>query len=74
MGGTIDPDFRGEICAVVHILGDKDWKIQAEEEVVQLILENGSTPKIQEVPYSALTKTKRGIRGFGSVKVFPEKE
>ena len=45
MGGTIDPDFRGEICAVVHILGDKDWRIQAEEEVVQLILEKGSTPK-----------------------------
>ena len=74
MGGTIDPDFRGEICAVVHVLGDKDWKIQAEEEVVQLILEKGSTPKTQEVPYSALTKTKRGMRGFGSVKVFPEKE
>ena len=29
LGGTIDPDFRGEICAVVHVLGDKDWKIQA---------------------------------------------
>ena len=50
LGGTIDPDFRGEICAVVHVLGDKDWKIQAEEEVVQLILEKGSTPKTQEVP------------------------
>ena len=37
LGGTIDPDYRGEICAVVHVLGDKDWKIQAEEEVVQLI-------------------------------------
>ena len=74
LGGTIDPDFRGEICAVVHILGDKDWKIQAEEEVVQLILEKGSTPKTQGVPYSALTKTKRGMRGFGSVKVFLEKE
>ena len=74
LGGTIDPDYRGEICAVVHVLGDKDWKIQAEEEVVQLILEKGSTPKTQEVPYSALTKTQRGMQGFGSVKVFPEKE
>ena len=59
---------------MVHVLGDKDWKIQAEEEVVQLILEKGTTPKTQEVPYSALTKTKRGMQGFGSVKVFPEKE
>ena len=74
LGGTIDPDFRGEICAVVHVLGDKDWKIQDEEEVVQLILEKGSTPETQEVPYSALTKTKRGMQGFGSVKVFPGKE
>ena len=74
LGGTIDPDYRGEICAIVHVLGDKDWKIQAEEEVVQLILEKGSTPKTQEVPYSALTKTQRGMQGFGSVKVFPEKE
>ena len=53
--------------------GDKDWKIQAEE-VVQLILEKGLTPKTQEVPYSALTKTQRGMQGFGSVTVFPEKE
>ena len=74
LGGTIDPDYRGEICAVVHVLGDKDWKIQAGDEVVQLILEKGSTPKTQEVPYSALTKTQRGMQGFGSVKVFPEKE
>ena len=73
MGGTIDPDFRGEICAVVHVLGDKDWKIQAEEEVVQLILEKGSTPKTQEVPYSALTKTKRGMQGFGICKSFSRK-
>ena len=73
LGGTIDPDYRGEICAVVHVLGDKDWKIQAEEEVVHSFGE-GSTPKTQEVPYSALTKTQRGMQGFGSVKVFPEKE
>ena len=45
LGGTIDPDFRGEICAVIHILGDKDWKIQAEEEVVQLILGKGVNTK-----------------------------
>ena len=50
LGGTIDPDYRGEICAVVHVLGDKDWKIQAEEEVVQLILEKGSTPKHKRYP------------------------
>ena len=74
LGGIIDPDFRGEICAVVHVLGDKGWKIQIGEEVVQLILEKGSTPRTQEVPYSALTKAKRGMQGFGSVKVFPEKE
>ena len=50
LGGTIDPDYRGEICAVVHVLGDKDWKIQAEEEVVQLILEKGQHPKHKKYP------------------------
>ena len=39
LGGFINPDFRGEIWAIIRILGDKDWKIQTEEKVVQLILE-----------------------------------
>ena len=74
LGTVIDPDFRGEICAIVHILEDKDLKIQTREEVVQLILEKGSMPVTQEVICSTLTQTQRGIQGFGSAKILQKKE
>ena len=73
LGGVIDPDYRGELFAIVHVLGDKDWKVKPGEDVVQLILEKAAILKTKEVPYSALSCTERGTRGFGSAKTLKKK-
>ena len=47
--------------------GNQDFQVKPEDRIAQLILENVSTPNIQEV--QTLDETTRGIGGFGSIGV-----
>jgi len=63
--GTIDSDYRGEICCLVINLGNEPYTIQPGERIAQLIISpvvQVDTVFIDKIPKD----TERGIGGFGS--------
>lgn len=63
--GTIDSDYRGEICCLVINLGNESYTIQPGERIAQLIISpvvHVETEIIEKIP----EETKRGSGGFGS--------
>lgn len=63
--GTIDSDYRGEICCLMINLGKKPYTIQPQERIAQLVI----SPVIQvktEFCEKIPDETKRGSGGFGS--------
>lgn len=63
--GTIDSDYRGEICCLMINLSNEPYTIQPGERIAQLIISLVShvEVKLQEkIP----EETKRGAGGFGS--------
>ena len=62
--GTIDEDYRGEVCIPVVNLSDEPYTIQHDERIAQMIIARVEQAQIQvEVE---LTETVRGAGGFGS--------
>ena len=62
--GTIDPDYRGEVKAIVTNNSDKPFEIHHGQRLGQLVFSPVSHPTPVRVLY--LDATKRGIQGFGS--------
>src|SRR3954470_15294793 len=65
--GVIDPDYRGEVKALVINNSNEDLQINKHDRVAQVILEQAIVPKIQEV--KQLSGTARNDKGFGSTNV-----
>lgn len=65
--GTIDSDYRGELCVILINLGNEDFTIHNKDRIAQIII----APVIQAVfvPTSSLSETERGAGGFGSTGV-----
>lgn len=65
--GTIDSDYRGEICVILINLGDEDFTVQNGDRIAQLVV----APVIQGIFVRAeqLDETERGAGGFGSTGV-----
>jgi dUTP pyrophosphatase len=61
--GTIDPDYRGEICVIVINHGDEPFTIKNGERIAQMVFSRFVRADLQEV--SALDTTRRGEGGFG---------
>ena len=62
--GTIDEDYRGEVCVPVVNLSNDTYTIQPDERIAQMIIARVEQAQIQvEVK---LTETVRGAGGFGS--------
>lgn len=62
--GTIDSDYRGEICCLMINLGSEPYTIEPSERIAQLIISpvvHIETEIIEKIP-----ETKRGSGGFGS--------
>ena len=62
--GTIDCDYRGEVCIIVGNFGKEDYVVEHGLRIAQLVI----APVIQ-AKYSVTTTlgdTKRGAGGFGS--------
>ena len=62
--GTIDSDYRGEICCLMINLGDKPYTIEPGERIAQLVISpviHVETEFIENIP-----PTKRSDGGFGS--------
>lgn len=61
--GTIDADYRGEICVILVNLSDKDFTINDGERIAQMVIARHET--IEWLPVDKLDKTERGEGGFG---------
>ncbi len=61
--GTIDADYRGEICVILINLGYEDFVINDGERIAQMVIARHEQAQMIEV--TELTDTQRGAGGFG---------
>lgn len=61
--GTIDADYRGEICVVLVNLSNNDFVINDGERVCQMVVAKHATVQWQET--NELKESDRGTGGFG---------
>ncbi len=62
--GTIDEDYRGEVCVAVVNVSNEAYTIEPQERIAQMIITKYEQAKIEVV--AELTETVRGAGGFGS--------
>lgn len=61
--GTIDSDYRGEVCAILWNLTGETFVVEKRMRVCQLVIERHYVPDFVE---GELDETERGEGGFGS--------
>lgn len=61
--GTIDADYRGEICVELINLSNKPYIVKFGERIAQLVFNKYEQAEFIEV--EELSKTERGEGGFG---------
>jgi dUTP pyrophosphatase len=61
--GTIDADYRGEICVIMINLSDKEYIINDGERICQMIINRHDRAEWEKV--DKLDSTERGEGGFG---------
>lgn len=62
--GTIDADYRGEVCAILVNNGKSAFVINPGDRIAQAVITKYETANWEEV--EVLDKTQRGANGFGS--------
>ncbi len=65
--GTIDSDYRGEVCAILVNLSDTPFTIHNGDRICQMVIAKYEAADISEV--STLDETERGSGGFGHTGV-----
>lgn len=63
--GTIDPDYLGEVCAIVTNTSKKPYTILYGDRICQVVLSKYERANLRFVERFSVT-TKRGTDGFGS--------
>lgn len=61
--GTIDADYRGEVCIIMINLSDQDFIINDGERIGQIVIAKHEKAEWTEV--KVLNETNRGAGGFG---------
>ena len=61
--GTIDSDYRGELCVILVNLGQEEVRFGRGERIAQLVVSPVSRAELVEV--AELPSTGRGAGGFG---------
>lgn len=61
--GTIDADYRGEICVILINLSQEPFVINDGERIAQMVISNYEQVEWNQV--EVLDDTKRGAGGFG---------
>jgi len=61
--GTIDADYRGEVCIILINLSDEDFVIKDGDRICQMVI--AKYEKAEWVVTESLAKTDRGAGGFG---------
>tara|TARA_Y100001954_G_scaffold59129_1_gene63956 strand:+ start:5985 stop:6434 length:450 start_codon:yes stop_codon:yes gene_type:complete len=65
--GTIDSDYRGELKVLATWIGEGDtFTVGKGERVAQMLFAPVPLVHIEEVDFSDLESTERGVGGFGS--------
>lgn len=62
--GTIDEDYRGEVCIPLVNLSNEAYTIQPQERIAQMIIAKVEQAQVEVV--TELSQTTRGCGGFGS--------
>jgi len=62
--GTVDEDYRGEVCIPLVNLSTEEYLIQPNERIAQMVIARVEKAKIQVV--QELSETTRAAGGFGS--------
>jgi dUTP pyrophosphatase len=62
--GTIDADYRGEICCILINHGTQPFVIHRGDRIAQMVVAPVARAEISEV--KSLDETERGASGFGS--------
>ena len=65
--GTIDADYRGEICVLLVNLGEEDFVVADGERIAQMVVAKHEQAELVEV--TVLSDTERGTGGFGHTGV-----
>ena len=65
--GTIDHDYRGEICVILFNFGNQPFKVEKGDRIAQSVIAKFEKAHFQVV--EELTPTSRGTGGFGSTNV-----
>ena len=61
--GTIDADYRGEVCVILVNLSAEPFVINDGERIAQMVIAKHEQPELKEV--DVLDETERGAGGFG---------
>ena len=61
--GTIDADYRGEVCVILVNLSSEPFVVEDGERIAQMIIARHEQAEWQEV--KVLSNTERGAGGFG---------
>ena len=62
--GTIDEDYRGEVCVPIVNISNEAYTIEPQERIAQMVIARVEQAKLEVV--TELTETVRGAGGFGS--------
>lgn len=65
--GTIDSDYRGEVCVILHNVGATPFVVEPGTRVAQLVVAALAPARLELV--AALSESTRGVGGFGSTGV-----
>jgi dUTP pyrophosphatase len=61
--GTVDSDYRGEICVIIYNFGEAEFVVRRGDRIAQLVITR--LPRVELVEQDALDETGRGSGGFG---------
>ena len=61
--GTIDPDYRGEVCVILANFGEDPFPVRRGDRVAQIVFSRTVRARLEVV--SELEATPRGEGGFG---------
>lgn len=61
--GTIDSDYRGEVCIIMINLSDEDFVIKDGDRICQMVISRHE--RAEWIKVDVLEETERGSGGFG---------
>lgn len=61
--GTIDADYRGEVCVILVNLSAEEFVVEDGERIAQMVIARHE--QVEWQPVEVLDDTERGAGGFG---------